>query len=52
MMRDIIVAVGLYPKEVVPYLRPEIPGLALDSSIAAFVFEELRNFGLEVSLHL
>ena len=50
MMRDIIVAVGLYPKEVVPYIRPEIPGLALDSSIAAFVFEEFRTRGVSSPL--
>jgi len=43
MMREIIVAIGLYPREVVPYIRPEISGVVLDSLIA--VFEEFRTRG-------
>jgi len=45
MIRDITVVIGLYPREVVPYIRPEILGLVLDSSIAASVFEEFRTRG-------
>jgi len=50
MIRDITVAIGLYPKEVVPYIRPEILGFALGSSIAAFVFEEFRTRGVSSPL--
>ncbi len=45
MIKDITVVAGSHQREVVPYIRPEILGLALDSSIAAFVFEEFQTRG-------
>jgi hypothetical protein len=45
MIRDIIVVAGSHQREVMPYIRPETQGLALDSLIAAFVFEGFRARG-------
>jgi hypothetical protein len=50
MIRDITAVIGSHPREVVPYIRPEILGLALDSSITASVFEEFRTRGSSVPL--
>jgi hypothetical protein len=50
MIRDITVVAGSHQREVVPYIRPEILGFVLDSSIIAFAFKEFRTRGEEPPL--
>lgn len=44
-MRDIAGALGLHQAGAVQYIRPEILGLALGSTVAAFIFKEFRSRG-------
>lgn len=44
-LRDISGAIGLHQASVVQYLRPEITGFVLGSSIAALAFKEFRARG-------
>jgi len=44
-IRDIAGALGLHSAGVVQYIRPEIPGFALGSFIAAYAFGEFRARG-------